>query len=139
MSLVPSTQLAGEIADCAECHPPLVGELSREGLCEIHRQRWNFEACTTTGDREEMAGGYLERLVQRAIASEPGGTGFLSALEAQARALDMVWEAHRRGAAHLPAPVAATLERARSAVPRFLSGAPMRAPSATGTDQVKAR
>ena len=80
---------------------------------------------------EEMAGGegYLERLVRRAIATEDGKSGFLSALECQARALDMIWEAHTRGAAQLPAPVAASVERARTAMPGYLRGSAATRPS----------
>lgn len=122
MSLVPSKELADEISRCPDCHPVEVGGLTREGLCPRHRSRWNLEACTAESESTELAGGYLERLVQRAIASEHTGSSFLSALETQARALDVIWEAHRRGAAQLPPKVAATLERARSAVPGFLAG-----------------
>lgn len=94
----------------------------------------------SSGASEEMAGGegYLERLVQRAIATEVGTTGFLSALECQARALDMIWEAHTRGAAQLPAPVAASVERARTAMPSYLRGSGT-APRARIEERVEAR
>jgi hypothetical protein len=122
MSLVPSTDLAREIDECPDCRRPNEGPSGRDGLCHAHRARWNLEACMARPEEDDMTGGYLERLVRRAIAAEPTGSSVLSALEFQARALDMVWEAHRRGAAQLPPGVAATLERARSAVPSYLRG-----------------
>jgi hypothetical protein len=125
MSLVPSVDLAREIARCPECRcsPSAVGGISRAGLCEVHRGRWNFEACTAgEPDREVMTGVYLESLMRRALSSEDGGTQFLAAYERQARALDAVWEAHRRGAVHLPEAIADKVEQARSSPPRFLRG-----------------
>jgi len=125
MSLVPSVDLARAIARCPHCRPADVGTASREGLCEVHRSQWNLEACTTlepAADREVMTGGYLESLLRRALATEDGGTQFLAAYERQARALDAVWEAHRRGAVHLPAAVADKVEEARVMPPRFLRG-----------------
>ena len=124
MSLVPSRDLAREIEECPDCSTLGGSEVSssRDGLCESHRARWNLEACLARPEVEDMANAYLERLVRRAIASESAGTELLSALECQARALEMVWEAHQRGAAQLPDRVAASLERARTAVPGFLKG-----------------
>ena len=74
-------------------------------------------------DRETMSEGYLESLVRRALSTEDGGTQLLAAYERQARALEMVWEAHRRGAVHLPEAVAEKVEQARVTPPRFLRGA----------------
>jgi conjugal transfer/entry exclusion protein len=73
-------------------------------------------------EREVMSTQRLESLLRRALASEEGGTQFLAAYERQARALDAVWEAHRRGAVHLPQAVADKVEQARTTPPRFLSG-----------------
>jgi conjugal transfer/entry exclusion protein len=73
-------------------------------------------------DREPMPEEHLESLLRRALSSEEGGTQFLAAYERQARALDAVWEAHRRGAVHLPQSVADKVEQARTSPPRFLSG-----------------
>lgn len=78
---------------------------------------------TADSDREAMSEGYLESLVRRALTTEDGGTQLLAAYERQARALDMVWEAHRRGAVRLPQAVADKVEQARVAPPRFLQGA----------------
>jgi hypothetical protein len=73
-------------------------------------------------ERETMPGEQLESLLRRALSSEEGGTEFLAAYERQARALDAVWEAHRRGAVQLPQPVADKVEQARTTPPRFLRG-----------------
>jgi hypothetical protein len=78
---------------------------------------------TGDSDREAMSEGYLESLVRRALSSEDGGTELLAAYERQARALEMVWEAHRRGAVRLPPAVAEKVEQARVTPPRFLRGA----------------
>ena len=53
-------------------------------------------------------------------------TEILAAFRQQARALDAVWEAYRRGAAQLPDGVASGVERALVKVPRILGGAPTR-------------
>lgn len=124
MSMVPSGDLVREIEECPDCSTSMIGGglSSREGLCEVHRARWNLEACLARPESEDMADAYLVRLVRKAIASGTAGAELLSAIECQARALEMVWEAHRRGAAQLPPRVAASLERARTAVPTFLQG-----------------
>ena len=123
MSLVPSRDLVIEIERCPDCYASAEegGVPGREGLCETHRAHWNLEVCLARPETEDMTDAYLGRLVRRAMASG-NGAELLSAFERQARALEMVWEAHRRGAAQLPAPVAASLERARTAMPVFLQG-----------------
>ena len=73
-------------------------------------------------DREVTAQPQLESLLKRALTSEEGGTQFLAAYERQARALEAVWEAHSRGAVHLPQAVADKVEEARTTPPRFLRG-----------------
>jgi hypothetical protein len=124
MEQVPSVDLARAIARCPHCNTLHAGTSSREGLCEAHRARWNLEACMTDEpDREAMTEGYLETLVRRALSTEDGGTQLLAAYERQARALEMVWEAHRRGAVRLPESIAEKVEQARIAPPRFLRGA----------------
>ena len=123
MSQVPSVDLARAIARCPHCHSAPASPSSRDGLCEVHRARWNLEACTNgVADREVMTERHLETLLHRALASEDGGRDFLAAYVRQARALDDVWEAHRRGAVHLPQTVADKVEQARTTPPRFLSG-----------------
>ena len=74
-------------------------------------------------EREALPEEHLESLLRRALSSEEGGTQFLAAYERQARALEAVWEAHRRGAVHLPQAVADKVEQARTTPPRFLRGA----------------
>ena len=126
MEQVPSVDLARAIARCPHCNTLHAGASSREGLCEAHRARWNLEACMNgESDREAMSGEYLETLVRRAMSTEDGGIQLLAAYERQARALEMVWEAHRRGAVRLPEAVAEKVEQARVAPPRFLRGAPL--------------
>jgi hypothetical protein len=76
-----------------------------------------------------MTGVYLETLMRRALASDQGGTQFLSAFQRQARALEAVWEAHQRGAVHLPDGVVDKVAQARTQVPSFLQGTPIPAPA----------
>ena len=123
MSQVPSADLRLEIVRCPACRPSNSATLAREELCQVHRGRWNAEACTRVEtDREVMTGVYLETLMRRALASDQGGTQFLSAFQRQARALEAVWEAHQRGAVQLPDGVADKVEQARTQVPSFLLG-----------------
>lgn len=125
MSQVPSVDLARAIARCPHCRSSLMmGTSGRDGLCEVHRARWNLEACLeeSGSEREIMSTQRLESLLRSALTSEEGGTQFLAAYERQARALDAVWEAHRRGAVHLPQAVADKVEQARTEPPRFLRG-----------------
>jgi len=123
MSQVPSVDLARAIARCPHCRSTQGSTSCREGLCEVHRARWNLEACMHTDtDREVAIEHHLESLLRRALETEDGGTQFLAAYERQARALEAVWEAHRRGAVHLPQAVADKVEEARTTPPRFLRG-----------------
>lgn len=132
MSQVPSVDLARAIARCPHCRSSHASTSSREGLCEVHRARWNLEACMNgVADREVTAEPQLESLLRRALTSEEGGTQFLAAYERQARALEAVWEAHSRGAVQLPPAVADKVEQARTTPPRFLRGG--------GLDSVRAR
>lgn len=121
MPFVPSADLSREIATCTVCRSEGGGSLSRDGLCPEHRARWNLEACMSETTRD-VAGLQLERLMRRALASEEAGTQFLMAFQRQARALQVVWEAHQRGAALLPESVASAVEQARAEVPLFLLG-----------------
>jgi len=75
-----------------------------------------------------MEADYLESLMREALTSADGGTQFLAAYQRQVRALEAVWEAHRRGAVHLPESVAEKVEEARTSPPRFLRGTPRTAP-----------
>ena len=132
MEQVPSVDLARAIARCPYCNTLHAGTSSREGLCEAHRARWNLEACMTgESDHEAMSEDYLESLVRRALSTQDGGTELLAAYERQARALELVWEAHRRGAVRLPEAIADKVEQARVTPPRFLRG--------TTLDTIRAR
>src|SRR5690242_19160565 len=123
MSQVPSVDLARAIARCPHCRSVQGSSSCRDGLCEVHRARWNLEACLhTDSDREVMIETHLESLLRRALASEDGGMQFLAAYERQAKALEAVWEAHQRGAVQLPQAVADKVELARTSPPRFLQG-----------------
>jgi hypothetical protein len=53
------------------------------------------------------------------MSSDEVHAELLTAFAAQAKAIQLVWEAHRRGAAELPGGVVEAVERARS-LPRFL-------------------
>ena len=66
----------------------------------------------------------LQRLVHGVMTSPDGGAQLLSAFDRQRRALRLVWEAHNRGAVRLPESIAASVERACTSGPRFLSGGP---------------
>lgn len=121
MSFVPSADLLREIALCAACTREVPADMpARAGLCEVHRARWNLEACLAeNSDGEQLS---LQGLVQGVLSSPDGGAQLLSAFDRQRRALSMVLEAHARGAVRLPESIAATVERACTTGPRFLTG-----------------
>lgn len=128
---VPSAALACEIAACAYCDASGggPGPLDRDALCSTHRARVNLELCLTSAASEATGGtettasvAYLEELMRRALTSDGVGIRFLSAFHAQARAIDAVWEAYRRGAIRLPKSVADALEGARLEAPGILTG-----------------
>lgn len=124
MSFVPSAELLREIALCAACTRD-DSRPSRAGLCEVHRSRWNLEACMATTDSGTHAS--LQRLVQELLATPDAGAQLLMAFERQRRALRLVMEAHARGAVMLPESIAASVERACDSPPRFLTPATSRA------------
>jgi hypothetical protein len=95
-------------------------------LCDVHRARYNLEVCADRAVLQEGPVEHLDDLMRRAMASGDLGTELLVAFRRQARALDAVWEAYRRGAAQLPDGVASSVERALVKVPRILGGAPVR-------------
>src|SRR3954471_17185938 len=67
MSQVPSVDLARAVARCPPCRSPHTSTGGRDGLCEVHRARWNLEACMNgVADREVTAAPQLELLLQRA-------------------------------------------------------------------------
>ena len=119
MSYVPSAELLREIALCATCtqDAPRAG---RAGLCERHRARWNLEACMAESSTALAEHESLRGLAQSLLSQEDAGAQLLTAYDRQRRALRLVWEAHARGAVRLPESVAASVERACDAEPRFL-------------------
>ena len=96
----PSAALADAMARCPSCAPG--------ARCTVHDGLWRDERWRTEllrhREGERFASGY-EAFRDRALASEPAATSMLSVLRLQADALAQVWEAHRRGAVTLPAPV----------------------------------
>ena len=123
MPFVPSVGLRNVIAACDTCRSDGIVPIDRGMLCDTHRARCNLEICADRAVLEEGPVEHLDDLMRRAMATGELGTELLSAFRRQARALDAVWEAYRRGAAHLPDSVAATVERAVVKVPRILGGA----------------
>ena len=126
MPFVPSAGLRNAIAGCDACVSDGVTPINRASLCDAHRSRFNLEICADRAALQEGPVEHLDDLMRRAMASDEIGTELLAAFRRQARALDAVWEAYRRGAAQLPDGVAATVERALVKVPRILGGAPAR-------------
>ena len=129
MQFVPSVGLRNAIAGCDACPSDGVGPIDRAALCAQHRARFNIEVCADRAALQEGPDEHLDELMRRAMAAGEVGTELLVAFRSQARALDAVWEAYRRGAAHLPDGVASGVERALVKVPRLLRGRTAREPS----------
>jgi hypothetical protein len=126
MPFVPSVGLRNAIATCESCRSDGIAPIDRSALCAMHRSRYNLEVCADRAALQEGPVEHLDELMRRAMADGELGTELLAAFRRQARALDTVWEAYRRGAAQLPDAVATTVERALVKVPRILGGAPSR-------------
>jgi len=126
MPFVPSVGLRNVIAGCDACRSDGIAPIDRALLCDSHRARYNLEMCADRAALQEGPVEHLDELMRRAMASGELGTELLTAFRRQARALDAVWEAYRRGAAQLPDGVASAVERALVKVPRILGGAPAR-------------
>jgi hypothetical protein len=126
MPFAPSTALRNAIAGCDACRSDGIAPIERESLCDHHRARVNLEICADRSVLQDGPVEHLDDLMRRAMASGELGTELLTAFRRQARALDAVWEAYRRGAAQLPDGVAASVELALVKVPRILGGAPTR-------------
>ena len=126
MPFVPSVGLRNTIAGCDACRSDGIAPIDRSTLCAAHRARYNLEMCADRAALQEGPVEHLDDLMRRAMASGELGTELLAAFRRQARALDAVWEAYRRGAAQMPDAVAATVEGALVKVPRILRGAPAR-------------
>jgi hypothetical protein len=130
MSFVPSADLLRDIAVCVACTQD-ASRSGRAGLCDDHRARWNLESCMAeTSDTPEQES--LQRLVHGVMSSPDGGAQLLSAFDRQRRALELVLEAHSRGAVRLPDSIADTVERACTIGPYFLTGGPRSAASRAG-------
>jgi hypothetical protein len=126
MPFLPSVGLRNVIAGCDACRADGTAPVDRTLLCDVHRARYNLEICADRAALQEGPVEHLDELMRRAMASGDLGTELFAAFRRQARALDSVWEAYRRGAADLPDGVAATVEHALVKVPRILGGAPAR-------------
>ncbi|HEU4993662.1 MAG TPA: hypothetical protein VFT29_02545 [Gemmatimonadaceae bacterium] len=126
MPFVPSVGLRNVIAGCDACRADGIAAIDRALLCDVHRARYNLEMCADRAALQEGPVEHLDELMRRAMASGDLGTELFAAFRRQARALDSVWEAYRRGAADLPDGVAASVEHALVKVPRILGGAPAR-------------
>jgi hypothetical protein len=131
MSFVPSADLLRRIAVCAACTQDIARD-GRAGLCDDHRAHWNLEACMSASTSELAEQESLQRLVHGALLSPDGGAQLLAAFDRQRRALQLVLEAHARGAVRLPDSIAQTVERACTTGPRFLAGGPRSAQLASG-------
>lgn len=126
MPFVPSVGLRNAIAGCDACRSDGITPIDRASLCAPHRARYNLEMCADRAALQEGPAEHLDDLMRRAMASGEVGTELLTAFRRQARALDAVWEAYRRGAADLPDGVATSVQQALVNVPRILGGAPQR-------------
>jgi hypothetical protein len=126
MPFVPSVGLRNAIVGCDGCSSDGSSPIDRSELCTGHRARMNVELCADRAVLEEGPVDHLDDLMRRAMSRGELGTELLAAFRRQAKALDSVWEAYRRGAANLPDGVAASVEDALVKVPRILSGAPTR-------------
>lgn len=115
MSFVPSPELLRAIDACSGCEHR-DHRVTRDGLCETHRSRWNLELCsvnslTDDGDAE------LSQIMRTLLADENHSRQLLGALERQLRALHLVWDAHQIGAVRLPDRIAEAVRLARLSTP----------------------
>ncbi len=120
MPFVPSPELLRQINSCPGCEHQ-DHRVTRDGLCETHRSRWNLELCsvdsfTDDGDAE------LNRIMRTLLADENHGRQLLGTLERQLRALHLVWDAHQIGAVRLPERIAEVVRLARLGVPTSVPG-----------------
>ena len=120
MSFVPTPELLRQISSCPGCEHH-ESRVTREGLCETHRSRWNLELCardsfTDDGDAD------LNRIMTSVLADENSGRQLLTTLERQLRALHLVWDAHQLGAVRLPDQVVEAVRLARLSQPSTRPG-----------------
>jgi hypothetical protein len=110
MSFAPSSELLQQVRNCAECEHH-ESRVTRDGLCEVHRSRWNLELVNQS--RADDGDAMLNTIINSVLADENSGRRLLVALERQLRALHLVWDAHQIGAVHLPDQVAEAVRLAR--------------------------
>ena len=123
MTFVPPPDLLKQVADCAACEPTRP-QVTRDGLCESHRARWNLEMCLAEPSDSSVSGGRaLDTIMSGVLSSEQSGRAILAAMDRQLRALHLVWEAHERGAVRLPDRVAESVRSARFSLPPCLPAA----------------
>lgn len=113
MSFAPSSELLQLIRSCSECEHT-EGRVTRDGLCETHRSRWNLELCSTKAFADD-GDADLTRIMNSVLADENSGRQLLVTLERQLRALHLVWDAHQIGAVRLPDQVVEAVRLARQA------------------------
>ena len=111
MSFAPSSELLQQIRSCPECEHQ-ERRVTRDGLCETHRSKWNLELVSTEtfaddGDAD------LNKIMTSVLADENSGRQLLVTLERQLRALHLVWDAHQIGAVRLPDQVVEAVRLAR--------------------------
>src|SRR6185503_6571386 len=83
MSFAPSSALLQQIRNCAECEHH-ESRVTRDGLCEIHRTKWNLELVS----KESIASdgdNALTTLMNGVLADENSGRSLLVTLERQLR------------------------------------------------------
>ena len=111
MSFAPSSELMQQIRSCPECEHQ-DRRVTREGLCETHRSRWNLELVSTEKSADD-GDADLTRIMNSVLADENSGRRLLVTLERQLRALHLVWDAHQIGAVRLPDQVVEAVRLAR--------------------------
>jgi hypothetical protein len=111
MSFAPSSELLQQIRNCTECEHQ-ERRVTRDGLCEIHRSKWNLELVSKES-RADEGDAALTTIMNSVLADENSSRHLLVALERQLRALHLVWDAHQIGAVRLPEQVAEAVRLAR--------------------------
>ena len=121
MPFVPTPELLRQISSCPGCEHR-ESRVTRDGLCETHRSRWNLELCSTDSFADD-GDADLNRIMTSVLADENSGRKLLTTLERQLRALHLVWDAHQIGAVRLPDQVIEAVRLARLSQPA-LPGSP---------------
>lgn len=111
MSFAISSELMQQIRSCPECEHQ-DRRVTRDGLCETHRSRWNLEVVSNEKTAED-GDSDLSRIMTSVLADENSGRRLLVTLERQLRALHLVWDAHQIGAVRLPDQVVEAVRLAR--------------------------